>query len=341
MKILLTGCAGFIGFHLTRRILLDNHSVVGIDNLNQYYDSSLKDARLAKLGITANEIKYGERICHDNFRFIRMDIEQKEDMESLFAEEKFDVVCHLAAQAGVRYSIENPQQYISTNIQGFFNVLECCRSFNVKHFVYASSSSVYGKNKELPYKESDKADRPVSLYAATKKAGELLAHSYSELYGIYTTGLRFFTVYGPWGRPDMAPFLFTEAIMQGKPIKVFNHGDMLRDFTYVDDVVTGAYRILLSENPDNSPSGKSHFRIYNIGNSSPVKIHDFISIIEKLTGKSAIKESYPMQPGDVKTTWADTSLLRNDHGYTPHISIEKGLAEFVNWYKEYYITPHL
>lgn len=340
MKILLTGCAGFIGFHLTKRIVSDNHSVVGIDNLNQYYDSSLKYARLAQLGITANEFKSGERFYHDNFCFIRMDIEDKKNLDFLFAEEKFDVICHLAAQAGVRYSIENPQQYISTNIQGFFNILECCRYFNVKHLVYASSSSVYGKNKELPYKESDKADMPVSLYAATKKAGELLAHSYSELYGFYTTGLRFFTVYGPWGRPDMAPFLFTEAIIQGKPINVFNQGNMFRDFTYVDDVVNGTYKVLLSENTENDLSEKSRFRIYNIGNSAPVKLHDFISIIEKLTGNSAIKENYPMQAGDVEKTWADTSLLRNDFGYTPCVSIEAGLTEFVNWYKGYYITSH-
>lgn len=339
MKILVTGCAGFIGFHLCKRLLQDrSHDVTGIDNLNSYYDVSLKYARLERLGIASDSVPYG--VCEKsvypvNFRFIRLDIEDGKEVENLFAAERFDVVCHLAAQAGVRYSIDNPYQYVSTNIQGFLNIVEACRKYAVGHFVYASSSSVYGKNRDVPYREVDRVDSPVSLYAATKKTGELIAHCYSEIYGLRTTGLRFFTVYGPWGRPDMAPFLFTDAILNDKPVRIFNHGEMFRDFTYIDDIITATYSILLSP-ASVLKTADTCYRIYNIGNSMPVKIAHFISLLELFTGKEALKEYYPMQAGDVKVTWADVSSLKKDFGYVPSTSLEVGLEKFVNWFIDFY-----
>lgn len=337
MKILVTGCAGFIGFHLTKRLLSEGHEIIGVDNLNDYYPVSLKIARLRLLGIDGddfarNKITTGRK---GKFGFIKADIADKELYDNVLNGMKFDYVCHLAAQAGVRYSIDNPQLYISSNIQGFFNILEYCRHNPVQRLVFASSSSIYGKNLKIPYCESDTADTPISLYAATKKSNELFAHCYSELYGITAIGLRFFTVYGPWGRPDMAPYLFTKAILEGEPVKVFNQGDMLRDFTYVDDIVEGICKVLLDE-PAESPEAKEKFRIYNIGNSKPVNIDDFISLIEKISGNRAQKILLPMQQGDVKATWADTSLLKRDYGYQPRTSVETGLTEFIKWYKEYY-----
>lgn len=329
MKILVTGSAGFIGLHLTERLLAEGHEVVGIDNLNDYYDTALKHARLERLGI-GSDLAPQSRL-YEKFRFRRLDVEDGEGLDRLFGAEGFDAVCHLAAQAGVRYSIENPGQYVSTNLAGFFNILECCRHHPVGHLVFASSSSVYGKNAKVPYSEEDKTDAPVSLYAATKKSNELMAHSYSELYGIRATGLRFFTVYGPWGRPDMAPFLFTSAVLEGRPIRVFNGGDMQRDFTYIDDIAEGTARVLTAPAPEGP-----RFRVYNIGNASPVKLGDFIALVEKFTGRTARREYLPMQPGDVKTTWADVSRLQRDYGYAPSTPLEKGLAAFVAWYKEFY-----
>lgn len=334
MKILVTGSAGFIGFHLVRKLLAEGHWVVGIDNLNDYYDPSLKMARLNELGICGDSVQEnGEKSTSDGkFTFIRMNIEDKYALEKHLNKQRFDAVCHLAAQAGVRYSIENPQQYISTNIQGFFNILEYCRHNPTGHLVFASSSSVYGKNSSIPYRESDMTDSPVSLYAATKKSNELLAHSYSDLYGIRITGLRFFTVYGPWGRPDMAPFIFTSAIIENRPIRVFNNGDLSRDFTYVDDIIEGTYKVLVSRQQPES----NIFNIYNIGESKPVHLGEFIATIERLTGKTADKIMLPMQPGDVKITWADTSLLQRDFGYSPDTPLEKGLDAFIRWYRKFY-----
>lgn len=335
MKILVTGCAGFIGYHLTKRLVSEGHEVVGVDNLNSYYDPALKVARLVQLGIDKEIIEEGVPYASsEGFSFIKAGIESANLYQDHLNTQHFDVVCHLAAQAGVRYSIENPQQYISSNIQGFFNILEYCRHRPTTRLVFASSSSVYGKNTSIPYKETDVTDTPVSLYAATKKTNELMAHSYSQLYDIQAVGLRFFTVYGPWGRPDMAPFLFTKAILGNEPIKVFNHGKMSRDFTYIDDIVEGVCRILL-----NGPDTYDHanFRIYNIGNSSPVNLNDFIHTIEQISGLSAHKVYLPMQPGDVEATWADTSLLQRHYGYSPATPLHKGLSAFVSWYEDYYI----
>lgn len=336
MKILVTGSAGFIGFHLVKKLLSSGNEVVGIDNLDSYYDITLKYARLTKLGVKKEELEEGYTPSTQSkpFKFFRVDIEDKEGLDRLFSNEHFDVICNLAAQAGVRYSLENPQQYISTNIQGFFNILECCRQYHISRFVFASSSSVYGKNTHVPYKEEDKTDSPVSLYAATKKSGELLAYSYSELYGIHAIGLRFFTVYGPWGRPDMAPFLFTRAILEEKPIKVFNHGDMYRDFTYIDDIVRGICQVLFLS----FTRGKndSLFHIYNIGNATPVKLSEFITVIEKITGKKALCQYESMQPGDVKVTWADVTRLKKDFDYMPDTPLESGLKAFIDWYKLFY-----
>ena len=330
MNILVTGCAGFIGFHLTKRLLSDGYNVVGVDNLNDYYSPQLKIARLRQLGI--ENITYNETVFYahgKNFCFVKEHIESPLLYSDFLSSEKFDLICHLAAQVGVRYSIENPRQYISSNIDGFFNILEYCRFNPPTRFVFASSSSVYGKNEKLPYTENAITDSPVSLYAATKKANELLAHSYSELYGLHTIGLRFFTVYGPWGRPDMAPFLFTKAILEGKPINVFNGGNMLRDFTYIDDITEGIYRVLL--NKPIVDRAEKH-QIYNIGCSNPVNLNDFIETIERISGKKAQKIEMPMQPGDVKATWADVSLLQQDYGYAPKTDIETGLTELINWY---------
>ncbi len=333
MKILVTGCAGFIGFHLTRRLLGDGHTVVGIDNLNDYYDPGLKAARLRELGVDTQKIGYDAPATTGGFTFIAADIEDADLYGLHLNGHQFDLVCHLAAQAGVRYSIDNPAQYVSSNLVGFFNILEYCRHNPVRRLVYASSSSVYGNNDSIPYRESDPTDSPRSFYGATKKANEAMAFSYSSLYGIEAVGLRFFTVYGPWGRPDMAPFLFTSAVLEGRPIDVFNNGEMMRDFTYVDDIVEGVCRVLLDQ-PRN-PSPEKH-RIYNIGNSQPVGLGDFIATIERLAGRSAEKRYLPMQPGDVVRTWADTTRLREDYGYAPSTPLETGLGRFVEWYRKYY-----
>ena len=333
MKILVTGAAGFIGMHASQRLLARGDEVVGLDNLNDYYDPTLKDARLARL------------TPHPAFRFVKMDVADRAGMEGLFATEKFDRVIHLAAQAGVRYSLQNPQAYIDSNVVGFMNVLEGCRYSKVQHLVYASSSSVYGGNTRMPFSERDSVDHPVSIYAATKKANELMAHTYSHLYGLPTTGLRFFTVYGPWGRPDMALFLFTKAILEGRPIDVFNHGKMKRDFTYVDDIVEGVIRTLDrtaepdaafdSDRPDPGRS-KAPFRVFNIGNHDPVQLMDFVTAIESTLGMSAQKNFMPLQDGDVPATYADTEALNAWTGFAPATSVQDGVARFVAWYRDSY-----
>ncbi|WP_440067813.1 NAD-dependent epimerase [Tenacibaculum discolor] len=336
MKILVTGVAGFIGFHLSQKLLELGHVVVGIDNVNDYYDVNLKYARLKELGIDRDNaaIFYEETISttHDNFKFIRLNLEDKEELFKLFTTSKFDVVCNLAAQAGVRYSIENPDAYIQSNIVGFLNILECCRHHEIKHLVYASSSSVYGVNKKVPFSEDDSVDSPVSLYAATKKSNELMAHTYSYLYKIPTTGLRFFTVYGPWGRPDMAPILFADAISNDRPIKVFNNGDMERDFTYIDDIVEGVKRVIEKPVED-----RDLYKVYNIGNNNSVKLLEFITQIETSIGKEATKKMLPMQMGDVKKTWANVEGLIKDYNYSPNTSLSTGIKEFINWFKGFYI----
>ena len=348
MKILVTGTAGFIGFHLAKRLLEDGHEVVGLDNINSYYDVRLKYARLRETGIEESAIEYGKEVGsnkYPGYRFMKLDLTDRERLDALLWQERFDVVVNLAAQAGVRYSIENPRAYVDSNIVGFLNVLEGCRHYGVKHLVYASSSSVYGLNANVPFREDSSIAHPVSLYAATKKGNELMAHVYSHLYGIPTTGLRFFTVYGPWGRPDMSPHLFTSAILEGRPIKVFNHGDMLRDFTYIDDIIEGVVRVIYhvaqpdetwrAEEP-NPATSCAPYRVYNIGNSSPVKLMDFIEAIEKACGREAVKEYLPMQPGDVYQTNADTTRLEQDMGYKPGMALEEGVRRCVEWYKEYY-----
>lgn len=319
---LITGAAGFIGFHLSRRLLDQGLPVIGFDNLNNYYDVNLKHSRL--------EILEG----YDNYRFIKGDLANKDEVEDVFNTYQPDIVVNLGAQAGVRYSIENPDAYVQSNIIGFFNILEACRHNKVKHLVYASSSSVYGANKKIPFSTEDKVDKPVSLYAATKKSNELMAYTYSHLYGIPATGLRFFTVYGPYGRPDMAYYSFTKSILEGKPIKVFNNGDMYRDFTYIDDIVTGIVNILPSS-PQKDENGVPH-KLYNIGNNKPEKLIDFIQTLEQCLGKEAIKEYYPMQPGDVYQTYADVSQLMTDFDFKPDTPISVGLAKFVEWYRDYY-----
>ena len=333
MKILVTGAAGFIGMHASQRLLARGDEVVGLDNLNDYYDPTLKEARLARL------------TPHPAFRFVKMDVADRAGTAQLFASEKFDRVIHLAAQAGVRYSLQNPQAYIDSNVVGFMNVLEGCRYSKVQHLVYASSSSVYGGNTKMPFSERDSVDHPVSIYAATKKANELMAHTYSHLYGLPTTGLRFFTVYGPWGRPDMALFLFTKAILEGRPIDVFNHGKMKRDFTYVDDIVEGVIRTLdrtAESDPtfdsDQPDPGRSNapFRVFNIGNHDPVQLMDFVTAIETTLGMSAQKNFMPLQDGDVPATYADTEALNAWTGFAPATSVQEGVARFVAWYRDYY-----
>ena len=333
MKILVTGAAGFIGMHTSERLLARGDEVVGLDNLNDYYDPRLKESRLARL------------TPHPAFRFIKMDVADRAGMERLFAEEKFDRVIHLAAQAGVRYSLQNPHAYIDSNIVGFMNILEGCRYSKVQHLVYASSSSVYGGNTRMPFSEHDSVDHPVSMYAATKKANELMAHTYSHLYGLPTTGLRFFTVYGPWGRPDMALFLFTKAILEGRPIDVFNHGKMKRDFTFVDDIVEGVLRTLdhVAEpdagfNADQPDPGRSKapFRVFNIGNNDPVELMAFVEAIEQALGRAAEKNFMPLQDGDVPATYADTSELNAWTGFAPATSVSDGVGRFVEWYRAYY-----
>lgn len=336
MKILITGVAGFIGFHLCESLLEQGCEVVGIDNVNDYYDVNLKYSRLYELGISnSDSSKFNFRCTsskHDKFTFFRMDISDRIRLPKLFEENSFDLVCNLAAQAGVRYSLENPEAYVDSNVVGFLNLLECCRNHPVKHLLYASSSSVYGENEKVPFSETDNVDHPISLYAATKRSNELMAYTYSHLYKIPTSGLRFFTVYGPWGRPDMALFLFTRAIKNGEPIKVFNNGEMNRDFTYIDDIINGIEIVL--ENP---PSGIDNklYQLFNIGNGSPQPLKDFIVAIEHSIGQDAIKEFLPMQPGDVPRTWADTSSLEK-LGYRSYTSIEEGVKKFVDWYENFY-----
>ena len=333
LKVLITGAAGFIGFHLSALLIEKDFQVTGIDNMNDYYDVALKEGRLALLK------------KHENFSFYKIDLKDKEAIDDLFNRHKFDYVINLAAQAGVRYSITNPYAYVDSNLIGFVNILEACRNNPVKHLLYASSSSVYGGNKETPFSTNHNVDHPVSLYAATKKSNELLAHAYSELYKIPTTGLRFFTVYGPWGRPDMAYFLFTEAILSGQPIKVFNHGKMERDFTYVDDIVEGIYKLLplfpignhdWNETKDDLSSSFAPYKIYNIGNNQPVQLEKFISVLEDKLGKKAEKIYMEMQTGDVLRTYADVSDLEKDINFKPSTSIESGLEKFIDWYKEFY-----
>ncbi|WP_371192519.1 NAD-dependent epimerase [Glaciecola sp. SC05] len=336
MKILVTGAAGFIGAHTARTLLDQDFSVVGIDNVNDYYDISLKEARVDWVNTHQNA---------KHFSFIKMDVADRSAMEALFVEHQFDRVIHLAAQAGVRYSIENPHAYIDANIVGFMNILEGCRNHKVEHLVYASSSSVYGANEAMPFSVTDNVDHPVSLYAASKKANELMAHTYSHLYGLATTGLRFFTVYGPWGRPDMAPFKFTKAISEDKPIDVYNFGNHRRDFTYIDDIVAGVISSTMhtaqpnlewdGKQPDPSTS-KAPYRVYNIGAQTPVHLLTFIETIENALGKKAEKNMLPMQPGDVEATYADVESLVKDVGYRPSVSLEQGIAEFVAWYQGYY-----
>ncbi len=345
-KILLTGSAGFIGYHLFKRLQRAGYDVLGVDNLNNYYDVNLKLGRLRDCGFDLESIAYGRTVkSAAGGRFLQLNLEERAGAATLFQGEHFDLVCHLAAQPGVRYSLENPHAYIDSNIVGFLNVLEGCRSNKVSHLIYASSSSVYGLNSRIPFSVEDNVDHPVSLYAATKKSNELMAHCYSYLYDLPVTGLRFFTVYGPWGRPDMALFKFTRSILIGKPIQVFNHGDMQRDFTYVDDIVEGLWRVMFGKPPRGNPDWEAEqhlseslnpYRIYNIGNGSPVPLMDFIRAIEKATGKSAVIDFQPMQPGDVHQTWADTTALARDYGFTPQVSIEEGVTNFVRWYQDYY-----
>jgi len=313
-KTLVTGAAGFIGMHCVRRLLARGDKVVGIDNLSDYYSVKLKRDRL-------------KRLQHASFRFHKLDIADARALRAVFAREKPDAVLHLAAQAGVRYSLENPAAYVQSNLVGFANLLECCRERPPRHLVFASSSSVYGANSKLPYSEADSVDRPVSLYAATKKSNELMAHSYSHLYGLPATGLRYFTVYGPWGRPDMSPMLFAQAIMRGKPIQVFNRGDMQRDFTYIDDIVEGTIRVLDRPAP---------YAIYNIGNHSPVALTEYIATLERALGKKAKLKLMPMQPGDVKATYADTRALGKAVGFAPSTPLAAGLQRFAGWFREYY-----
>lgn len=333
MKILVTGTAGFIGFHLAKKLLERGDEVIGIDNINNYYDVNLKYGRLKELGIDPEKIDENQPFASTIFpkhTFIKLDLADKDQMEALFKKEQFDAVCNLAAQAGVRYSLENPHAYIESNIQGFMNILEGCRENGIKNLSYASSSSVYGLNKEQPFKTSDQVDRPISIYAATKKSNELMAHTYSHLFGISTTGLRFFTVYGPWGRPDMAPMLFTDAILHDRAIKIFNKGDMSRDFTYIDDIVDGCIKVI------DNPNQKDLYQIYNIGNNAPVQLMDFIKALENSLVREAKKEYLPMQPGDVKSTYADVSGLMNDFDYKPNTSIQEGVNKFAQWYRAFY-----
>lgn len=334
MKILVTGAAGFIGYHLSKKLIELGYEVVGLDNINDYYDISLKYNRLKQLGIAKDNAENWEKVCsseqYNNFSFIRLNLEDRERLPLLFEQFQFDYVINLAAQAGVRYSLENPLAYVDSNIVGFVNILECCRHYKIKHLVYASSSSVYGENDKIPFSESDRVDFPVSLYAATKKANELMAHTYSHLYKLPTSGLRFFTVYGPWGRPDMAPMLFANAMKNNQEIKVFNNGEMSRDFTYIDDIVEGV--IITLRNPTTKSSG---YQLFNIGNGSPVSLMKFIECMENSLGIIAKKNLMPMQPGDVPRTWADTNGL-NALGYKSKTSIEIGVEKFVEWFESYY-----
>ncbi|QOR62344.1 NAD-dependent epimerase [Sulfurovum sp. ST-21] len=348
MKILVTGTAGFIGFHLAKKLLERGDEVTGLDNINDYYDVNLKYGRLNELGIARENIEENSFTVSTKYpkhKFIKLDLSDREGMEKLFQEEKFDAVMHLAAQAGVRYSLEKPHAYIESNIAGFMNILEGCRHNGVKNLSYASSSSVYGLNRSQPFKTSNHTDHPVSLYAATKKSNEMMAHTYAHLYGIQTTGLRFFTVYGPWGRPDMAPMLFTDAILNDRPIKVFNHGKMSRDFTYIDDIVNGIVQVIdhpSAPDPDwnaQNPAPESSsapYRLYNIGNNAPVALMEFIETLENALGKKAEKNFLPMQDGDVVSTYADVSGLMKDFDYRPDTKLSDGISKFVTWYRTFY-----
>ena len=334
MNVLVTGAAGFIGFHTCLKLVNQGHKVYGIDNINDYYDPQLKFDRLNQLGFSKTESEMFNNEVQSskfkNLRFSRIDLIDNESIDNLFKIEQFEVVCNLAAQAGVRYSLINPKAYTDSNITGFLNILEGCRNYKVKHLVYASSSSVYGENKKVPFETSDNVDYPISLYAATKKSNELMAHSYGHLYGFKTTGLRFFTVYGPWGRPDMAYYLFADAILNNKPIKVFNNGDLERDFTYIDDIVNGVIKII-----EKNIDSRDHYKIYNIGNNKTESLKDFIETMENVMGKKAIKEMYPMQQGDVPTTFADISQLTKDYNYKTNTTINTGLKEFLKWFENY------
>jgi len=334
MKVLVTGAAGFIGYHLCERLLVEGFEVVGLDAINDYYDPQLKFDRLKELGISKKEASIWndcvQSSTHQKFSFYRIEIQDRERLPLLFKEEQFEIVCNLAAQAGVRYSIENPEVYVDSNIVGFLNILECCRNYNVTKLLYASSSSVYGNSKDVPFKESQSVDKPISVYAATKKSNELLAHTYSHLFNIKCIGLRFFTVYGPWCRPDMAMFLFTEAILKGETIKIFNNGNLSRDFTYISDLIDGIYCTIKKIDTIKKP-------IYNIGNDKPVRLLDFIEVIEKELSIEANKQFLLMQPGDVYRTWADVSSFEKDIGYIPKIKVEEGIKEFIKWYKKYVV----
>ena len=348
MKILVTGASGFIGFHLSSKLLQSGNEIFALDNISDYYDVELKYARLFNLGFNRCDVCINNSVDsfkYNNIHFVQMNIEDRLSILDFFKREKFDFVCHLAAQAGVRYSIINPYTYIDSNISGFINILEACRQVKVKHLVYASSSSVYGLNSKVPFSEKDSAVHPVSLYAASKKSNELMAHVYSYLYGLPTTGLRFFTVYGPWGRPDMSPFIFMDAILRGHTINIYNNGDMIRDFTYIDDIVEAITRAIdhvpscnlnwNSESPDPG-SSSAPYKIYNVGNSKPVKLMDFIYTIEKTIGKEANKVFLPMQPGDVYQTNSDTCKLQNDFSFKPNKTLEQGVTETVRWFREFY-----
>lgn len=333
--VFITGVAGFIGYHLAEKLIEKNIKVVGIDNINDYYTVQLKYDRLKELGINQEfASNFGQKVLSSKYEekmiFYRMNLEDKESLAQIFKEYSFDAVVNMAAQAGVRYSIENPDAYGQSNLVGFLNILECCRNYNVKKLLYASSSSIYGNSSDVPFSTNQNVDHPISLYAATKKANELMAHAYSHLYDFQTIGLRFFTVYGPWGRPDMAMFLFTDAILNHQPLKVFNHGDLSRDFTYIDDIIQGIDKILEDKNI------KEKYQLYNIGNSKPVQLMDFIKEVELSTGEKAILEMYPMQAGDVNQTWADVQELKDKFGYNPNYPVDKGVYNFVQWYRKYY-----
>ena len=335
-QILVTGAAGFIGYHLCEALIKQGHRVIGLDNINDYYDVNLKYARLQELGITKEAATVFAEISQStlhgpNMQFIRLNLEDREALPKLFKTFNFDMVCNLAAQGGVRYSIENPEAYIDSNVTGFLNILECCRHHSVKRLVYASSSSVYGNSDKIPFTETANVDQPISLYAASKKSNELMAHTYSHLYKFETIGLRFFTVYGPWGRPDMAMFLFTDAILNNKPIKVFNNGNLSRDFTFIDDIISGLVNTLLKDSKN-----ANLYKLYNIGNGNPVQLLDFIELLENTLDISAIKNRLPMQAGDVNQTFADTSSLENDYNYKPKVIVKEGIKQFVLWYKKFY-----
>lgn len=335
MKVLVTGAAGFIGFHLVKALIGRGDKVVGIDNINDYYDVNLKYARLSNSGVSKNTVDLSvitPSTLYSSYSFQKIDVTDFEALEKLFENQNFDCVIHMAAQPGVRYSLVNPHAYVQSNLVGFINLLECCRHNKVSHFVYASSSSIYGENSKVPFSENDRVDFPVSLYAATKKSNELMAHTYSHLYHLCTTGLRFFTVYGPWGRPDMAPILFASAIAEGRPIKVFNQGNMSRDFTYIDDIVQGI--LLALDHPPTETNERPYYQIFNVGNGSPVSLMEFIQTLEDNLGKVAEKQMLPMQPGDVPQTWADTSELQA-LGYRSETSIKDGVKRFMDWFKTY------